>query len=120
MFRKIAIALVAASALTAPGLAKNAPLGNGTGSQTAQAPVANTVTPDKAAKADKAVKKHRVVRHHHHGPKMAKHFKHIKYARSATHGKTAAKLTSGAQASAKHVSSKPAAKSGVDAKSGVN
>jgi hypothetical protein len=98
MFRKVAIALVAASVLTAPVLAQNVAPGAGKASQA-------TTAPAPTVKADKATTKHRmVVRHHRHGTKMVKHTKHGKYAHHMKHGKPAAK----------QVSVKPAAKSGVN------
>jgi len=111
MFRKVAIALVAASVLTAPVLAQNAAPALGKASQTTStpAPVAKTV------KADKAVTEHRtVVRHQRHDAKMVKHAKHGKYAHHMKHGKAAAKQVSGKPVTVKQVSSKPAAKSGAN------
>jgi hypothetical protein len=70
MFRKVAIALVAATALTAPVLAQGVAPATGKASQTTAAP-APTV---------KAITKHRTVARHHHGVKVVKHTKHGKYA----------------------------------------
>ena len=109
MFRKVAIALVAASVLTAPVLAQNVAPGAGKASQT-------TTAPAPTVKADKATTKHRMVtrHHHHHGVKTADHAKHGKYAHHTKRGKTAAKQVSGKPVAAKHVSAKPAARSGVN------
>jgi len=108
MFRTVAIALVAASVLTAPVLAQNVAPGTGKVSQT-------TAAPAPTVKANKAVAKHRVVtRHHNHGVKMVKHARHGKYAHHMTHNKFAAKQGSGKPVAAKHVSAKPAAKAGVN------
>jgi len=98
MFRKIAIALVAASVITAPVLAQDT-----TVSPTRPAPTAST--PEKSGKAVTKVTKHRVVaRHHRHGTKMAKYTK--------SHGTKMVKYAKGARASAKPISSKkPAAQS---------
>jgi|SRR5262245_2698009 len=111
MFRKVAIALVAASVLTAPVLAQGVAPGAGKVSQPtpAPAPVAKTV------KADKAVTEHRtVIRHHRHDAKMVKHAKHGKYAQHMKHGKAAAKQVSGKPVAVKQVSSKATAKSGAN------
>ena len=113
MFRKLAIALLAASVLTAPVLAQNVAPGAGKASQTTTAPAPAV----KTVKADKAVAKHRMVtRHHHHGFKTVKHAKHGKYVHHMhmKRGKTAAKQVSGKPVAAKHVSVKPAARSGVN------
>jgi hypothetical protein len=112
MFRKVAIALVAASVLAAPVLANAAP-GSGKAPQstigTAPASAVKTV------KADKAIVKHRfVVRHHRHGTKLAKHVTHVKYAHHMKHGKTATKQASGKPVAVKQVSAKPATRSGVN------
>ena len=114
MFRKIAIALVAASVLTAPVLAQGTTPGDSKVSPTTPAPTAST--PEKSEKAVTKVTKHRVVaRHHRHGTKMAKYTKShgtkmVKHTRS--HGTKMAKYAKGARASAKPISSKkPAAKS---------
>jgi len=119
MFRKIAIALVAASVLTVPVLAQNAAPDAGKTAQTTTAP-ANTV---KTVRADKAVTKHHVARHHH-GVKMVGHAKHGTYAHHMKHGKThahhmthtktAARQVPGKIVTAKHVSTKPAARAGVN------
>ena len=102
MFRKIAIALVAASVLTAPVLAQNTAPGTGNISPTAPAAAATV----NAVKADKAITKHRtVLRHHRHGAKMVKHARHGKYAHHMKHGKPLA---------AKHVSAKTTTRSGVN------
>ena len=111
MFRKVAIALVAASVLTAPVLAQGVAPGAGKVSQPtpAPAPTAKTVKADKAA-----TKHHMVARHHRHGTKMVKHAKQGKYAHHMKSSKTAAKQVSGKPVAAKHVSTKPAAKAGVN------
>jgi hypothetical protein len=125
MFRKIAIALVAASVFTAPVLAQTT-----TPSDSTSAPT-TSVAP-KTEKSITKVTKHRVVgRHHRHGAKMAKYSKshgkmakfakYEKYTHPMKHGKTA-KFT-GARASVKSIpskaltkprSSKPAAKQSID------
>jgi len=110
MFRKLAIALLAASVLTAPVLAQNVAPGAGKASQTTTAPPPAV----KTVKADKAVAKHRMVTRHHRGFKMVKHAKHGKYAHHMKRGKTAAKQVSGKPVAVKHVSAKPAARSGVN------
>jgi hypothetical protein len=107
MFRKVAIALVAASVLTAPVLAQNVAPGAGKASQT-------TTAPAPTVKADKATTKHRMVTRHHHGVKTAEHAKHGKHAHHMKREKTAAKQVSGKPVAAKHVSAKPAARSGVN------
>ena len=114
MFRKIAIALVAASVLTAPVLAQGTTPGDSKVSPTTPAPTAST--PEKSEKAVTKVTKHRVVaRHHRHGTKMAKYTK--------SNGTKMVKYAKGARASAKPISSKrgtkpssskPAAKSSLD------
>src|SRR3984893_10777665 len=123
MFRKVAIALVAATVLTAPVLAQDVAPATGKASQTTTAPAATV-------KTDKAIAKHRIVVRHH-GTKMVKHTNHEKYARHMKRAKvhqavvkTPAKpvatqpdaTTNGAAtapASAK-VTTKPAAKSGTN------
>ena len=110
MFRKVAIALVAASVLTAPVLAQNVAPAAGKVTQTTTAP-APTV---KTVKADKAITKHRMVARHHHGAKMVKHAKYGKYAHHMKRGKTAVKQVSGKSVPVKHVSAKPVARSGVN------
>jgi hypothetical protein len=112
MFRKIAIALVAASVLTAPVLAQGTTPGDSKVSPTTPAPTAST--PEKSEKAVTKVTKHRVVaRHHRHGTKMAKYTKShgtkmVKHTRS--HGTKMVKYAKGARASAKPISSKPGTK----------
>jgi len=124
MFRKVAIALVAATVLAAPVLAQDVAPATGKASQT-------TTAPAPTVKADKAITKHRTVARHHHGVKMVKHTNHVKYARHMKRAKvhqavvkTPAKpvatkpvpTTNGAAtapASAK-VTTKPATKSGVN------
>jgi hypothetical protein len=94
MFRKVAIALLAASVLTAPALAEivapaKAPQ---TTTGTAPANAANTGAGVKTVKADKAPTKHRkVARHHHHGAKVAMHkqVKHVNVAHQGKGGKMA-------------------------------
>lgn len=108
MFRKVAIALVAASVFTAPVLAQNATPGTEKAPQT-------TTAPAPTVKTNKATTKHRmVVRHHRHGVKMVKHTKHSKSVRHAKRGATPAKQVSGKPAPVKQVSAKPAPKSGVN------
>ena len=112
MFRKIAIALVAASFLSAPTLAQSTAPGDSKVSPTTPAPTAST--PEKSEKAVTKVTKHPVVaRHHRHGTKMAKYTKShgtkmVKHARS--HGTKMVKYAKGARASAKPISSKPGTK----------
>ena len=124
MFRKVAIALVAATVLAAPVLAQDVAPATGKASQT-------TTAPAPTVKADKAITKHRTVARHHHGVKMVKHTNHVKYARHMKRAKvhqavvkTPAKpvatkpvpTTNGAAtapASAK-ATTKPATKSGVN------
>jgi len=108
MFRKVAIALVAASVLTAPVLAQGVAPGAGKVSQTTPAPAPAV----KTVKADKTATKHRTVGSHSgHGTKMVKHTKYGKYAHHMKRGKTAAKQVSGKPVAVKHASTKPAAKS---------
>ena len=112
MFRKVAIALLAASVLTAPVLAQNAAPGTGKAPQTtAGTAPANAV---KTVKADTAITKHRKLVRHHHGAKMVKHVKHVKYAHHMKRGTTAPKQVSGKPVPADQVSAKPAARSGVN------
>jgi hypothetical protein len=100
MFRKVAIALVAATALAAPVLAQDVAPATGKASQT-------TTAPAPAVKADKAITKHHVVaRHHHHGVKMVKHVKHGKYAH---HMKGAKVHQAVVKTPAKPVATKPVA-----------
>jgi hypothetical protein len=86
MFRKMAIALVAASVFTAPVLAQNDTLTGGSGTKSSQVtspPAGESAEkaekPEKAVKSTEAVEKsvkkvkhHRVARHHRHGTKSAK------------------------------------------------
>jgi hypothetical protein len=122
MFRKIAMALVAASVLTVPVLAQTNAPGDGKASPLTSAPTVSST--EKADKAITKVTKHRIVaRHHRHGAKMAKSTKYhgpkmVKYAKSGTkygkftrhigRGRTVPKHAFGA-ASTKPIS-KPAAK----------
>ncbi len=119
MFRKIAIALVAASVLSAPVLAQGTTLGDSKISPTTPAPTTSTVP--KTEKAITKVTKHRIVGHHRHGTKMAKstkyhgtkmvkYAKYGKFAHPMKHGRTTAKQMFGARASAKPIFSKPTAK----------
>jgi hypothetical protein len=112
MFRTFAIALLAASVLTAPVLAQNA-----TAPAPASADKSAPATPAaakavKTVKADRAVAKH--VRHarHAHGTRMAKHVKHMKYAHHMKRHNVS--TTTGAAAPAKQADTKPAAKSGAN------
>jgi hypothetical protein len=111
MFRKIAMALVAASVLAAPALAQN----NAPG-ETKAAPTAPAPTTENVVKPSKAITKHHVVvRHHRHGTKVVKftksgkhvHHKYGKYTRHISHGGITAKQLTGARGSAKPVPSKP-------------
>jgi hypothetical protein len=82
MFRKIAVALVAASVFTVPVLAQNNPLAGGSPSsneekankpEKAEKPTEST---EKTEKTEKTVTRHHhVARHHHHGTKAAKYGK---------------------------------------------
>jgi len=125
MFRKVAIALVAASVLTVPVLAQDAAPGAGKAAQTTTAP-ATTV---KTVKAGKVTTKHRMVtrhhRHHHHvamvgHAKQGKHVGHMKYAHHTKlvhhmkHGETAAKPVSGKLVTARHVAAKPTVRPGAN------
>jgi hypothetical protein len=107
MFRTFAIALLAASVLTAPVLAQNA---TAPASADKSAPAAPA--PVKTVKADRAVAKH--VRHarHAHGTRMAKHVKHMKTAHHMKRHNVS--TTTGAAAPAKQADTKPAAKSGAN------
>ncbi len=118
MFRKVAIALVAATVLTAPVLAQDVAPATGKVSQP-------TTAPAPTVKTDKAIAKHRMVVRHH-GTKMVKHTNHEKYARHMKRAKVHQAVvkaptkpvatTNGAAtapASAK-VTTKPAAKSGTN------
>jgi hypothetical protein len=111
MFRKIAIALVAASVFTAPVLAQTTP------SDSKLSPSAPAASDSSDTVKTSKITKHRVVaRHHRHGTKMvkyAKHGKYGKYTRHMRHGGTASKQISGARASVKPIS-KSKAKSGLD------
>jgi hypothetical protein len=104
MFRKMAIALVAASVFTAPVLAQNPSLsGGGTTSTPSSEPMDKT-KPEKAAesveKSTKTITKHRTARHHR-GIKTAKSSK--MHATTALSGKKssgkAAKLAKTSQVS---------------------
>ena len=113
MFRKLAIALVAASVLGAPVMAQNSTLSGGQPSQTkpaGESPEKAEKTPEgKTAEtgetSEKSVTKHhRVARHHHHGMKTARYGKHhgpsAKYAKSESrhmgHGRTTGRHAYGA------------------------
>jgi hypothetical protein len=125
MFRKIAIALVAASALTVPVLAQTS-----TSTETKLSPSTSAPSITSTEKTDQLTTKptkHRMGarRHHHggkmakvtksHGPKMAKYAKYGKakygkakygkYVRPMKHGKTASFMST-ARASAKPISAK--------------
>jgi hypothetical protein len=108
MFRKMAIALVAASVFTAPVLAQNDTLSGGSstkGSQVTTPPAGESTekaeTPEKAEKTAESTKKvkvgktvarhHRVARHGRHGTKAAKFVKSRTTAVYAKHrdGRTA-------------------------------
>jgi len=112
MFRKIAIALVAASALTAPVLAQTP--GESKLSPSATAPTSGTAEKTDKLTTKPITKHHIVVRHHRHGTKMVKVAKYGKFTRHMKHGKITAKQISGARASVKSLPSKPAAKPGLD------
>jgi hypothetical protein len=99
MFRKIAIALVAASVFTAPVLAQSTLQGGSTSTPSSEATKPekaekSTETPEKAEKTVKpATKRHHAARHHHHGKaaKMTKSTamvtKHVKTPKFAKAGK---------------------------------
>ncbi len=113
MFRKIAIALVAASVITAPALAQST-------SDSKLSPSVPAASDTDSVKSEKTITKHHVVRHHRHGTKMAKYGKYgkargkyAKYARHMRHGGTASKQISGARASVRPIHSKKH-KSGLD------
>jgi len=130
MFRKIAIALVAASALTVPVLAQQTnPSGETKLSPSTSAPTITST--EKTDKLTTQPTKHRMGARHHHAkmakftkshPKMGKYGKYGKYTHPMKHGKTAARFMSTARASAKPISSKatkpslskPGAKPSVD------
>jgi hypothetical protein len=119
MFRKIAIALVAASALTVPVLAQQtSPSGETKLSPSTSAPTITST--EKTDKLTTKPTKHHMSARHHHGGKMAKYTKahkmgkyakygkakYGKYTRPMKHGKTAASFMSTARASAKPIYSK--------------
>lgn len=115
MFRKIAIALVAASVFTAPVLAQST-------SDSKLSPSLPAASDSDGVKSEKSFTKHHVVvRHHRHGAKMAKYAKHGKYARPKygkythhmRHGGTASKQISGPRASVKPLYSKRKVRSGI-------
>jgi hypothetical protein len=105
MFRKMAIALVAASVFTAPVLAQNDTLSGGSssskGSQVTSPPAGESAEkaekPEKAEKTAESTKKvgktvmrhHRVARHGRHGTKAAKFAKSHATAIYGQHGRTA-------------------------------
>jgi hypothetical protein len=88
MFRKMAIALVAASVFTAPVLAQNNTLSGGPTST----PSSDTMDKTKTEKTEKsaesteksAAKHHRIARHHRHGSKTTKLGKPAKYGKAHT------------------------------------
>jgi hypothetical protein len=98
MFRKMAIALVAASVFTAPVLAQNPPLSGGTTSPSSE----TTEKANKPEKTEKSVesteksvktviKHHRIARHHRPGTKAAKYGKARTTAMSGKHPSKSAK-----------------------------
>ncbi|HEV7984016.1 MAG TPA: hypothetical protein VGP86_14070 [Xanthobacteraceae bacterium] len=97
MFRKVAIALIAATMLTAPVMAQ----------ASTTKPAASTSSAVKSVKADKTTLKHR--RHAHRGIRMAQH-KHMNGTKHARHfnGGKGHKV---AGATGKVVSAKPATRS---------
>jgi hypothetical protein len=122
MFRKIAIALVAASALTVPVLAQQT-------SPSGESKLSPSTSPPTVTSSEKTGKltttptaKHRMGARHHRGGKMAKltksHAKMGKYAKYGkakygkyTHPMKHGKATvTGARAQAKAISAKPATK----------
>ncbi len=123
MFRKIAIALVAASALTVPVLAQGTnPSGDSKLSPSTSAPTVSV--PEKTEKAVTKPTKHRAAARHHrhakmakstkyHGAKMVKYAKVGKVTRHYGRAKIGPKHAYGA-ALKKPISSKPAAKPGLD------
>jgi hypothetical protein len=80
MFRKMAIALVAASVFTAPVLAQNPPLSGGSTTSPSSETTEKANKPETSGKAaestekveKKVIRHHRTVRHHRHGTKAAK------------------------------------------------
>lgn len=113
MFRKIAIALVAASVLGAPVLAQQPTTGGESKlSPSTSAPTATV--PEATEKSVTKPVKHRMVsRHYRHG-KMAKYAKHgPKYGKYTRHTKSAMKHAKHAYGavSGKAISAKPAARS---------
>jgi hypothetical protein len=80
MFRKMAIALVAASVFTAPVLAQNPPLSGGSTTSPSNETTEKATKPEKTEKpgettekVEKKVTRHyRTVHHHRHGTKVAK------------------------------------------------
>jgi hypothetical protein len=111
MFRKVAIALLAASVLAAPALAEIAAPAKAPRTTTGTAPAnsANAGAPAvKTVKADKAPTKHRkVAGHHHHGTKVAMH-KYVKHVKVAHHGNGGKIAGAGKTAVVKHTAAKPA------------
>ena len=114
MFRKIAIALVAAGALTVPALAQQtSPSDESKLSPSTSAPTVSST--EKTDKLTTTPSKHRMSARHHHGAKMAKYTKshpkmgkyakygkakYGKYTRPMKHGRTSASFMSTARASA--------------------
>jgi hypothetical protein len=96
MFRKMAIALVAASVFTAPVLAQTPPLSGGGTTSTPSSEAVDKTKPEKSAETtEKAgkTKHHRMARHHKHGTKAAKYGKAHTTAMSGKHSEAkAAKL----------------------------
>jgi hypothetical protein len=105
MFRKVAIALIAASMLTAPVMAKAPAATTPAGAPTSSAAV-------KTVKADKSALKHRKHVRAHHATRVSKH-KHMNAAKHARHHFNGGKghKTAGAN---KVVFVKPATRSGTN------
>jgi hypothetical protein len=104
MFRKVAIALVAASLFAAPVMAETATApASSKPATTSSAPVTKTVNTHKTVKAHKSAKAHKMVKTNkvaaksskqvrpHHATRMASHGslnKNVKHARHFNNGKT--------------------------------
>jgi hypothetical protein len=109
MFRKMAIALVAASVFTAPVLAQNPPLSGGTTSPSGET-TEKAKQPEKTEKAAESTEKvekkvmqhHRIARHHRHGTKAAKVGKHPS-AKTAKYAKIEVRRTKHGRTTSKHV-----------------
>lgn len=114
MFRKIAIALVAASVLSAPVLAQQTTTPSDNKLSPSTGNTSSVTVPESTEKTVTKPTKHRTVSRHHRHAKMAKYGKHgAKYGKYTRHMGRAAmpsKRTYGA-VSGKAISSKPGARS---------